>query len=217
MLNNNLKNLIKNLSYIYNLSAIELEPMLHDSIINNKVDEKKFRLKCRKYYQFENNGNIPHISLSKITTVSEPLTDDSSRSKMIYVFENTLPYKFLKAKYKGGKPTPKDLELIEGLIIEQKLAPSVVNVLIDYVLKINDNKLTKKYVEAIASQWKITGVKTAREAMELAESSQKKRKTYKTKNQKETETPAWFDKNIKKEETTKEEKEELEKLLKEFV
>ena len=53
------------------------------------------------------------------------------------------PYNFLKGKYNGVKPTTRDLNLIESLMIDLSLRPAVVNVLIDYVLKINNNKLTK--------------------------------------------------------------------------
>ena len=67
-------------------------------------------------------------------------------------------YDFLKAKYGGGKPTSKDVKLIESLLVDQKFNPGVVNVLIDYVLRINENKLNKNFVEAIASHWKLSKI-----------------------------------------------------------
>ena len=42
--------------------------------------------------------------------------------------------------YKDGKVVEKDLKLIESLLLDLKLTPGVVNVLIDYVLKVNNQK-----------------------------------------------------------------------------
>ena len=104
------------------------------------------------------------------------------------------------------------------LMIDLELNPAVVNVLIDYVLKKNNNKLSVSYVETIAGQWKRAGVKTAKEAMDLAEKEHKKmlKTTNKTtnKNVKEAPVPVWFDKNLEKSEISDEEAKELEELLK---
>jgi replication initiation and membrane attachment protein len=94
-----------------------------------------------------------------------------------------------------------------------KLTPAVVNVLIDYTLKKNNNKLTKGYVETIASQWAREGVKTATEAMDLA----RKENGHKTKaTKKNNDGPSWLNKTIEKAEITEEEQKELDELLKEF-
>ena len=139
----------------------------------------------------------------------------SKRDKMIYVFENTKPYDFLKNKNHGIKPTSRDLRLVESLLCDLNMKPAVVNVLIDYVLKKNDNKLNKNFVEAIAGQWVRSNVKTAKEAMALAEKEQKKLMkaapaTIKT----PEDVPSWFKTEIKKNEATIEEQKELEELMK---
>ena len=144
---------------------------------------------------------------------------------MVYAFENLTPYQFLKAKYKGAEPTDRDKRLIENLLIDQKLNPGVVNVLISYVLKINHEQLKKSYVETIAGQWKRLNIETVEEAMKVAEKEHKKLKKIANKSQvksvsktkKETSLPAWFDKNLENEETTPEEEEELNKILQELV
>ena len=110
-------------------------------------------------------------------------------------------------------------KLLELLLIDLELNPAVVNVLIDYVLKKHDNKLTLSYVETIAGQWKRAGVKTAREAMELAEKEHKKMSKQSSKvktTNKEAKVPVWFNQNIEKESITEEEAKELEDLLKDF-
>ena len=106
--------------------------------------------------------------------------------------------------------------LIEHLIVDLKLNPAVVNVLIDFVLKINNNKLTKSYVVTIASQWKISKIETVEDAMEFARKEynlkNKRKKTY----EKEEIKPAWFDQKIDKNEATLEEQKEIDDMLKEF-
>ena len=51
-------------------------------------------------------------------------------------------------------------------MLDQKLNPGVINVLIDYVLKVNNKKLNKDYIETIVGQWKRLKVETVVDAME---------------------------------------------------
>lgn len=108
------------------------------------------------------------------------------------------------------------------LVVDLKLNPAVVNVLIDYVLKTQNNRLVKAYVETIAGEWKRANIETAKEAMEYAEKAHKRLKKIKEtktspKVKKEETTPDWFNKNLQKEEVNDEAKEEIESFLKEYV
>ena len=95
------------------------------------------------------------------------------------------------------------------------MKPAVINVLIDYVLRINDNKLNRNYVEAIAGQWVRSNITTAASAMERAEKEHKKNKNKVFNKPKET-VPVWFNEKNETEDITDTEKEELENLLKDF-
>ena len=97
------------------------------------------------------------------------------------------------------------------------LKAGVVNVLIDYVLRINDNKLTKSFVDAIASQWKRSNIETVEEAMNLAkkEYQNRKKKTITT-SPKEIIRPDWMNKTVEKVEASAEERQMMEDLLSEF-
>jgi len=86
-------------------------------------------------------------------------------------------------------------------MIDLNMNPGVVNVLVDYVLRINDNKLVKSFVDSIASQWVRSKVETVEQAMKLAEKEYKSRKATSSKVNKVMdvlEQPEWFDKNIEK-------------------
>lgn len=211
-----IKDLITNLSFVYDFNDEELKNIILESIDNKKnIDLNLLKENARKYYEFEHQGKLPNlIYKNQPEYLRKESTGTSKRDKMIYQFEVTSPYDFISSKYKDSKPTTADLKLIEYLLTDLKLTPAVVNVLVDYVLKINNNKLTRSYVETIAGQWKRENIKTAKEAMELAEKEHKKKakkenptKTIKSK------VPTWVDQNIN---DSSSKQKELEELLKEY-
>lgn len=219
--NKKTKELINNLAFVYNIDTLKMVEILRMTL-NEKgfIDKESLRLETRKYYQYNNQGKLPTlIYRTQPTHLQNPKGDTSKRGRIIEVFENTSPYDFLKSKYKGSNPTSRDLKILEMLLIDVGLTPAVTNVLVDYVLKKNNNKLIKEFIETIAGQWKRLGIKTAEEAMEVAEKEHKK---YSKKYQKETNkvgsnaVPVWFNQTISKEEMTKEETEDLENILKKY-
>lgn len=220
-LNKTTKELITNLAFLYELDPLIMSDLVKVSL-NEKglIDKEVLRKNVRKYYQFNNDNRLPSLMFkSQPEYLKSPKGDNTNRGRIIRVFENTTPYEFLKAKNKGVKPTNSDMKILELLLIELKLPSAVVNVLVDYVLKSNNNRLTRGYIETIASQWKRAGVETAEEAMSLAEKEHKKYKknvNTGTTKKKEENIPTWFNENIEKEEVSEEERKELEELLKEF-
>ena len=139
---------------------------------------------------------------------------------MIYTFETTTPYDFLTSKYNGVIPTNRDLKLLESLIVDHDLNPGVINVLVDYVLKVNNQKLAKDFIETIAGQWKRLDIKTVEEAMNIAEAEHKKRKKYSSSKKqyanKEEKLPVWFDQNLESKEASIEDIKEVEDLLSKY-
>ena len=218
--NKNVKELINNLAFIYNLDTLKMAEIIRSTINENGfIDSKVLRIKTREYYTYMNNGKLPTlIYRSQPEYLKNPKGDNSNKAKMIYVFENTSPYDFLKSKYRGATPTQRDLKLVEELCNDQGLKPAVVNVLIDYALAKNNNKLTRSYIETIAGQWKRSNIETAEQAMEFAKKENSKKTTKSvtstTKVKKEEKDPIWLKKDIKKEELTSDELKELEELVK---
>ena len=225
--NTDTKELINSLAYTYHIDDLQMQGLVRNSI-NEKglVDKNELRKSCRNFYQFENNGKLPTLIYStQPEYLKTPKGDNSKWAKMVYTFESVTPYDFLRSKYKTGEPSLRDLKLIESLLVDQKMNPGVVNVLIAYVLKINNQKLSKNYIDTIAGQWKRLNIETVEEAMRISEKEHKKLKKQfankqvtKSKNisSKEETLPDWFDKELKKEETTAEEKKELDNILNSF-
>ena len=216
--NKKTKELIDNLSFIYNLDTLKMIEYIRVSINEfGLIDKEVLRQTARKNYQLS-AGSLPTIVYrTQPEYLKKASGDTSMRGRIIAMFENISPYDFLKNKNKGASPTSKDLKLVESLIVDLELTPAVVNVLIDYCLRKNNNKLVTNYVETIAGQWKRANVKTAEEAMLFAEKEHKKvvnKASEKGKNK--NIAPAWFNEKLEKAETSQAETEELEELLKEF-
>ena len=232
--NKEMKDLINALSFTYNLTTLDMQNLIRNSV-NEKgqIDKTILRKSCRDYYQFDNNGNLPTLIYNKQPDFLKKTKGDTSKwAKMVYAFENLTPYQFLKAKYKGAEPTNRDKRLIESLLADQKLNTGVVNVLIAYVLKINNEQLKKSYVETIAGQLKRLNIETVEEAMKVTEKEHKKIKRWIEEKEKKVATtpkkqktleenvPIWFDKENKTEELTGNDQEafdELDKILQELV
>ncbi len=227
--NEDTKKLINNLSLVYNIDTERMSGLVRASL-NEKglIDKALLRKNCRNYYSFENVGNLPTLVYqTQPDYLKKPVGDNSKWAKMVYTFENTSPYDYLRSKYKGAEPTKRDLQLIEELMLDQKLSAGVVNVLISYALKVNNQKLNRNYLETIAGQWKRLNIETVEEAMKLTEKEYKKMKkiantTTKSKstvkkNTKEEILPDWFDKEVEASSVNEEEKNELDKLIDSLV
>ena len=213
------KKLINDIAFIYNLDIDEIKNIILSSLTDKLlIDKTSFRKNARNYYQFNNKGKLPSlIYQNQPEYLRSPIGKDTKRAKMIYSFETTSPYNFLKSKNNGAKPTERDLKLIEELMLDIGLRPAVVNVLISYVMMVNNKKLNKNFVLTIASQWKRLNIETAEEAMNQAlKESKKKTKTTNVYKKKETVLPEWFDKEIDKKEISETEEEEMKDLLKDF-
>ena len=224
--NDETRKLINNLSFIYNLDTLDMQGIVRECINERGlIDKTLLRKSCRDYYKFDNAGNLPTLIYNRQPDfLKKPEGDNSKWAKLVYTFENITPYQLLKARYKGAEPTDRDKRLIENLMIDQKLNPGVVNVLISYVLQVNDQQLKKSYVETIAGQWKRLNIETVEDAMKLTMKEHKKlKKIIKPKEKKITKTdntqdlPVWFNKENEVAETSEEDVEELDKILKELV
>lgn len=223
------KELINSLALVYNFDTTNMAGLVQSSI-NEKglVDRTLLRKSCRNYYQFDHAGSLPTLIYQRQPEfLKKPEGDNSKWAKMAYTFENTSPYDYLKSKQKGAEPTKRDLKLIEDLMIEQKLSSGVVNVLISYALKLNNQKLNRSYLETIAGQWKRLNIETVEEAMRLTEKEYKKMKkiamsTNTNKNNKAVVSkqkeilPDWFNEDLKTNSMDSKEKEEMDTLLSSF-
>lgn len=214
--NKKTRELINQIAFIYKIDSLKMMELIR-SVLNEygMIDKTALRQAARKMYQY-NNGALPTlIYRSQPEYLKSPAGDNSMHGKLVQLFESISPVDFLRNKYRGVKPTSSDLKIIEMLVVDLEMPPAVVNVLLDYVLIKNNNRLSRAYVETIAGQWKRAGLKNAEEAMRFAEKENNKM-SKKNQNVKTDNNPVWFNKDNQKEELSEKEKQEVENLFKEF-
>lgn len=216
--NKDMKEFIYNIAYIYNYDNDDMVSLIRNSINDaHRIEKKTLRENASKYYSFDNLGKLPSLVYkNQPEYLRKHNPDDSKRSKIIYMFETTSPYDFINSKYKKGNPTGNDLKIIAHLLLDLDLKPGVVNVLLDYVLKINNNRLTKSYVDTIAAQWSRSNIETVEDAMKIAESEYKKRNKHQGNTKivtKKEEKPEWFNQTIEENTASIDEINELERRI----
>ena len=103
---NEIKTLINSLVFTYNLDESTIISLVRDSL-NEKgmIDKTLIRKSARNYYQFESAGRLPTLIYNRQPDyLKKPTGDNSKWARMVYTFENTSPYDYLRAKYKGAEP-----------------------------------------------------------------------------------------------------------------
>lgn len=220
-----MKEYIIKISFIYNYDNETMSEIIRNSLTDKRtIDKSKLRSVAEQFYKFENMGKLPSLIYRKQPEYLRSNKDGmTKRDRIINMFETTAPFDFIASKYKTGNPSDSDLKIISYLLLDLDLKPGVVNVLLDYVLRINNNKLTKSFVDTIASQWKKSNIETVDAAMKIAEEEHNKRKENENKkrniNNKSNVTilenkPSWFNQEIEEDSASEEEIRAFEELLK---
>ena len=167
---------IAKLAFIYGINPIAMQSVVMSAVnSSNEIDIEELRKSARNWYQIEYNSEYPSLSEqvqpAKYRTQSDkPLSKEEERIRHL---EQVSPRELLMQHSGGGEPSRADLQIIEEVMLKQKLTPGVMNVLLEYVMIMTDMKLSKAYVEKIASHWSRKNVKTVKEAMELAKKEYK--------------------------------------------
>ncbi|WP_449537208.1 replication initiation and membrane attachment family protein [Ferdinandcohnia sp. Marseille-Q9671] len=166
------KQAIKKLSFLYGIDPIEMQGIVMSSLDpNENIDIEKLRKSSRDWYQFETGNELPSLTERvqpiQIQTMANK-TPSTKEEELIQKLERISPKEFLVDISGGAQPSVSELKIIEDVMFRQNLLPGVVNVLIYYVMLKSDMRLTKSYVETIASNWARLEIKTVKDAMETA-------------------------------------------------
>lgn len=214
-INKDMQQNLYQLAFIYDLNSETMAEMIKNSLSNRKIDMETLKENCRHYYRFEHKGKNPGIIYrNQPICLRQSRVENTKRSQLINQFETMTPHEFLSLEQNGAEPTENDLKLLEYLLMDQNLTPGVVNVLVDYVLKINNNKLVRSFVEQIAAQWKRSNIETVSDAIEFAKQEHSKKKSNKKIDKTVTKVPSWFDSDIEEEVLSEEELKAFEEELK---
>lgn len=240
ILNRENKRIIVQMMTLYDLTSYDIEKILLWSLTEeNILNVDEFKEACHNMF----NSKQPNKSIkladnqqqNKTNTNKKNIEAPKTKEEMLIQELETISPKQLLADLSGGnQASEQDMRVIRDVMTSQGLPSPVMNVLIHYVLLQSNMKLSKAYMEKIASHWSRANLTTAKEAMEFAKKelarfqSKDNQRRYNQKNyrakQKEV-IPDWFqNRNKTVTEVTDEaskrdeqkEKEELDLLLKRY-
>ncbi|WP_191560645.1 replication initiation and membrane attachment family protein [Metabacillus idriensis] len=233
------KETIKKLSYLYGINAMEMKNVVMNAIdANETIQVENLRKAARDWYQFEHGEKLPALAdkIQPVFLKSEPSSNKelSQEEMIIKQLDSISPKQFLMDLADGIEPSAADLQIVEEVMFKQKLHPGVVNVLIYYVMLKTDMKLSKTYVQKIASHWARKQVTTVKAAMDLAKQEHRQYQEWAEKKTTAAKTgkkvirkerlPEWLKDDLEKPETKQEidqkevdlERKQLEEKLRQF-
>ncbi|WP_077621285.1 replication initiation and membrane attachment family protein [Sediminibacillus massiliensis] len=192
------KKLVNQMVVLYGLTSQDVENAIFWAVNDeNYLDVNEFKTACHDLFQ--SRQDKAEIRLVERTTSEE--TDkkkepQTKEDKFMHLLENISPKQLLE-DLSGQAASAQDLKVIRDVMSQQGLSTGVMNVLVHYVLLKTDMKLSKAYLEKIASHWARKNVKTVKQAMNLAKSENRKyqqwgNKKYYNKPANKEVIPDWF-------------------------
>ncbi|MCT2537197.1 DnaD domain protein [Aquibacillus koreensis] len=213
------KKLIAQMYALYNLTNQDIEKALLWALSDeNSLITDEFKSACLDLYQTRRKQQPNEKVLDRKTSIDgneskakKPVTKEE---QFIEMLEKISPRQLLEDLSGGNYASTQDLKIVSEVMSQQNLTPGVMNVLIHYVLLKTDMKLTKSYLEKIASHWARKNVTTVRQAMTLAKSEHNKyqqwgtsKQSYYKKPTKKEVIPDWFKDRKQTKQPVKQEKE----------
>ena len=128
------------------------------------------------------------LDQDKLRYLAQKEKPDITTAKDVY---DLPPTSFLQSLQKGAPVSIPDQKILEHLSMEMGLSNPVINVLIEYILDISNNRLPSAFVNKVAGEWIRDGVTTKEEAIAETKKETFSSKTYTKK--KET-VPEYIDK-----------------------
>ncbi|HEX6594603.1 MAG TPA: DnaD domain protein [Bacillota bacterium] len=164
------KRIIKQMKVLYELTFYEIEKALLWALTEEHVlSIEEFKEACHDLFKAKYQQPIQLMTKneSKVeqTKVEQPRTKEE---QLIHELETISPQQLLADLSSGNQASEQDMKAIREVMTSQGLPVPVMNVLIHYVLLQSNMKLSKPYLEKIASHWSRAKLKTAKEAMEFA-------------------------------------------------
>jgi replication initiation and membrane attachment protein len=214
--------------------VLELLDLMADnvSLTTGEVDQKKLEQaimkKSRQTFTKTSTREDPQAEsqLRRFNTLKQNGFSEND-VLLIQESENNAPIAFLKAikAEKNSFMTDSEQWLIKSLVERSPLPNSVINVLVHYVLVVQNNAaLSGNYVNNIAAQWSELKIGTAEDAIKhvrsLVRSAKEKRSRPQTSGKKiirEEKLPSWAEKPVEETALTPERQAELDKKLQNYL
>src|SRR5690625_2479220 len=207
---------------LYHLTEVDIEKCVLWALTeDNTLDQVEFKAACHDIFKTERNAFI-QLRVKKEDQpqqqqrMQRQRKSKSPREQLCELLE-TISMRQLLEGFTEGEASEKDLKMIGEIMHAHQIKPAVMNVLVHYVLTQSNKKLSRSYLEAIASHWARLSLKTAKEAMDFVqaeiERARKGRKGRQTKRKRQQEViPEWFkEQKEERKQSAKKQRESLDK------
>lgn len=192
------KKLISQMIQLYDLYAHEIDKCVLWALTEeNILDPEEFKTACHDLFKAKYSETPIQLRNKAIPNQPEVTNKpETKEDQLINELESISPKQLLEDLSSGNHASEQDMRVIRGVMTTQGLPSPVMNVLIHYVLLQTNMKLSKAYLEKIASHWSRANLKSAKEAMAFAKKEKyQKGTTPKTNNRKPVSNevvPDWF-------------------------
>ncbi len=168
---------VERIATLYGVSEeITAEKVANNFIVSNPKGSRIDFKQLDKDLQNEVNYGVRSLKKNKNKNIA---IGEEGLAAKVKLFESKNPKEVLSILQNGTKPAAADLNIVQSLASDYKLTNGVINVIIDFVLQMNNNVLSKYSVEKIASSISRENIETAIDAMQYLNEnytgSQKKR------------------------------------------
>ncbi|WP_088103784.1 replication initiation and membrane attachment family protein [Halalkalibacter urbisdiaboli] len=202
------KEAIIKLAFVYRIEPLEMSHIVQQAAVHDdEIELAELRKKAQEWYKLEHGSEPPSLVLRSHPIEHQTMNSkkpETEEEKIVKLYETTPPLTLLEIRSDGAKVALADVKIIESLILDYQMLPGVVNVLLDYVLWLNDMKLSKAFIDKIAGHWSRKKVKTVPAAMELArQEEENKVKVAQVQAAKKNTNPTQRGKNIRRDKLPK--------------
>ena len=111
------------------------------------------------------NINAMTFDAEKLKVLCQKTQPDVMQAKDPYSLP---PVSFLQARQNGAPVSIADRRILENLSLNMKFSGEVINIMIEYILRVSQNRLVKSFVDMVAGEWARDGVKTREQAFAAA-------------------------------------------------
>ncbi len=159
--------LIEQLGMFYRINVLDMQRLVKEAMLNDKINHDELIKKCRDYYDLKVPETFNEIYHHQ-PVIHQSSSNDEALNNHIKYLESVTPYQLLKDKQGGREPLKHDLQIVESIMTSLYLEPGVMNVLIELTLSQCDNVISRAFMQARASQWQRKKIKTVKDAMDEA-------------------------------------------------
>lgn len=75
------------------------------------------------------------------------------------------PVSFLQSKQNGTPVSYTDKKVVEHLAVDMHFSNPVINIMLEYILQVSENRLSPKFVDMVAGEWARDGIATKEQAL----------------------------------------------------